>query len=46
MTLAESKSLALGGMARDVFVQAMLNPPPPNAAALSAVRYYREFMGS
>lgn len=37
--------LSLHGDARDVFVNAVLNPPAPNEAARRAARRYRERMG-
>ncbi len=36
--------LSLHGEARDVFVNAVLNPPAPNEAARRAARRYREQM--
>jgi uncharacterized protein (DUF1778 family) len=37
--------LSLQDEARDVFVDAVLNPPVPNAAARRAVQRYKEQMG-
>lgn len=37
--------LTLNGKARTVFVEALLNPPKPNARAIAAARRYREEIG-
>ncbi len=37
--------LSLQNDARDVFVDAVLNPPAPNAAARRAVQRYKELVG-
>jgi len=37
--------LTLHGEAREVFVNAVLNPPAPNQAARKAARRYRQQMG-
>jgi len=36
--------LTLHDSARDIFVNALLNPPPPNAAARSAAKRYKNAM--
>lgn len=40
--IRDFEELRLRGKAREVFVNALLNPPPPNAAAKAAARRYRE----
>jgi uncharacterized protein (DUF1778 family) len=43
-TIKNFELLTLHDSARDAFVQALLNPPAPNAAARSAVRRYKKEM--
>lgn len=43
--IKESELLILSGEARDVFVNAILNPPAPNRALRKAARRYRRQMG-
>lgn len=44
-TIKEFETLVLRDEAREVFVNAILNPPPPNEALRLAARRYREMMG-
>jgi uncharacterized protein (DUF1778 family) len=44
-TIREFDVLSLRDKAREVFVRALLNPPPPNAKARAASRRYRRRMG-
>lgn len=39
-TIRESECLVLEGKAREVFLDAVLNPAPPNQAAKTAVKLY------
>lgn len=41
-TIKDSEMLSLRDEAREVFVNALLNPPGPNAAAKGAARRYKE----
>lgn len=41
-TIKDFEMLSLRDEAREVFVNALLNPPPPNPAAQAAARRYRE----
>src|SRR5215469_14423087 len=43
-TIKEFQTLTLNDRAREVFVDAILNPPEPNEAARAAARRYREAM--
>ncbi len=45
-TINAHESLTLRDEAREVFVNTLLNPPAPNAAALRAARRYKEQTGS
>ena len=44
-TIKDFQMLSLRDRAREVFVNALLNPPAPNAAARAAARRYKERMG-
>jgi uncharacterized protein (DUF1778 family) len=44
-TITEFEMLNLQDEARELFVNAVLNPPAPNEAALAAARRYREDLG-
>lgn len=44
-TITEFERLSLRDEARTAFVDAVLSPPQPNAAAAAAARRYRERMG-
>jgi uncharacterized protein (DUF1778 family) len=44
-TIKDFEVLALHDKAREVFVNAILHPPAPNAAARKAAHQYRERMG-
>jgi len=44
-TIKDFETLRLRGEARKVFVNALLNPPAPNAAAKAAARRYKQRMG-
>lgn len=44
-TIRDFEVLKLRGRAREVFVDALLNPPTPNAAARAAARRYKDQMG-
>jgi uncharacterized protein (DUF1778 family) len=44
-TIKDFELLTLQDEARDVFVNAVLHPPAPNAAARKAAQRYREQMG-
>ena len=44
-TIRDFETLHLRDRAREVFVNAILNPPAPNEAARAAVRRYRRDMG-
>ena len=44
-TIQESETLKLREEAREVFVNALLNPPAPNAAARVAAHRYKKRMG-
>lgn len=44
--IEESAILTLRARDREVFVQALLNPPAPNDRLLSAARRYRELQGA
>ena len=44
-TINESEVLSLRDEARERFVQAILNPAPPNEAARGAAKRYRQHMG-
>jgi uncharacterized protein (DUF1778 family) len=39
--IRESETLVLSGRSRAVFVDALMNPPKPNAHALAAAKRYR-----
>ena len=41
-TIKDFELLRLDDAAREVFVNALLNPPAPNPAALAAARHYKE----
>ena len=41
-TIKDFEMLSLRDEAREVFVNALLNPPAPNAAAKAALRRYKE----
>ena len=43
--IKEHEVIELRGEARDVFVKAMLNPPPATKAARAAIDYYKQYMG-
>ena len=43
--IKDSQTLSLRDQAREVFVNALLNPPPPNPPARAAARRYKERMG-
>lgn len=43
-TIRDSEMLSLRDEAREVFVNAILNPPAPNAAARAAAARYKERM--
>jgi uncharacterized protein (DUF1778 family) len=45
-TIQDFEMLRLRDEAREVFVNAILNPPPPNKAARMAAARYKEDMGS
>jgi len=44
-TIKDFELLTLHEDARDVFVNALLNPPPPNEAARAAAKRYKDQMG-
>ncbi len=44
-TIKDFQMLSLRDRAREVFVNALLNPPAPNAPARAAARRYKERMG-
>ena len=44
-TIKDFETLRLRGEARKVFVNALLNPPSPNAAAKAAARRYKQRLG-
>jgi uncharacterized protein (DUF1778 family) len=44
-TIKDFEVLTLRDQARKVFVNAILNPPPPNEAARAAARRYKAQMG-
>ena len=44
-TIRNHETLVLRDAARDVFINALLNPPRPNEALRSAARRYRAEMG-
>ena len=44
-TITDFQTLSLRDEAREVFVNALLNPPAPNAPARAAARRYKERMG-
>ena len=44
-TIKDFETLRLRGEARKVFVNALLNPPAPNAAAKAAARRYKQRLG-
>ncbi len=44
-TIKDFQTLSLGEEAREVFVNALLNPPAPNAPARAAARRYKVRMG-
>jgi len=44
-TIKDFEMLSLRDEAREVFVNAILNPPAPNAAARAAAARYKEYMG-
>ena len=44
-TIREFEMLRLQDEAREVFVNALLNPPKPNKALRTAAARYREYMG-
>ena len=44
-TIKEFEVLTLRDRARTVFVDAVLNPPPPNQAAQAAARRYKAHLG-
>ena len=44
-TIKDFKLLTLHDEARDIFVNAILHPPAPNAAARKAAQRYKERMG-
>jgi len=44
-TIKDFETLSLRGEAREVFVNALLNPPGPNAAAKAAARRYKPRLG-
>jgi uncharacterized protein (DUF1778 family) len=44
-TIRDFETLVLRDQARDVFINAILNPPPPNDAARAAVQRYKTEMG-
>jgi uncharacterized protein (DUF1778 family) len=44
-TIRDFETLVLRDQARDVFINAILNPPPPNGAARAAARRYKTEMG-
>jgi uncharacterized protein (DUF1778 family) len=44
-TIKDSEVLHLQDEAREVFINAVLNPPAPNAAARAAAERYRKTMG-
>ena len=43
-TIREQEALTLSERDRDVFVQALLNPPPPGKKLLAAAKRYKERM--
>jgi uncharacterized protein (DUF1778 family) len=45
-TIRDFETLVLRDQARDVFINAILNPPPPNDAARAAAQRYKIEMGS
>lgn len=44
-TVRDTELLRLPGEAREVFINAVLDPPPPNETARDASRRYRQEMG-
>ena len=40
----EARFLILDGLAQNIFVNALLNPPPPNAAVRGAAKRYKKAM--
>jgi|SRR5579862_8688644 len=44
-TIKEFETLVLRDRAREIFVNAILNPPVPNEAARAAAQRYKEQMG-
>ncbi|PYU28576.1 MAG: DUF1778 domain-containing protein [Acidobacteria bacterium] len=44
-TIKDFETLSLRGEARKVFVNALLNPPAPHAAAKAAARRYKQRLG-
>ncbi len=44
-TIKGFETLRLRGEAREVFMNALLNPPAPNAAAKAAARRYKQRLG-
>ena len=44
-TIKDFETLSLRGEARKVFVNALLNPPAPNAAVKAAARRYKQRLG-
>ena len=44
-TIRDFETLVLRDQARDVFINAILNPPPPNDAARAAAQRYKTEMG-
>jgi uncharacterized protein (DUF1778 family) len=44
-TIKDFEMLSLRDEAREVFVNAILNPPAPNEAARAAAARYKEYMG-
>lgn len=44
-TIKDHELLSLHGEAREVFVNAVLNPPAPNQASRKAARRYRQQVG-
>lgn len=44
-TIRDFETLVLRDQARDVFINAILNPPPPNDAARAAAQRYKTQMG-
>ncbi|HXY78656.1 MAG TPA: DUF1778 domain-containing protein [Candidatus Acidoferrales bacterium] len=44
-TIREHEALVLSGESRRIFVEALLNPPKPNAKLIAAARRLREEVG-